>query len=211
MTETVRSPVKRVRWPLRPRGDLHFPPFPRLEPAARNDAHPGELYLWATTLAERAIDWYLRDKALKRLGSRVLRATAIVLGATGGLVPLFAAARTGHGEGWGYVLLATAAGCIAFDHFFGLSSAWMRNMKTVQLIQRRLTEFQLKYRIGQLTPDHPNRLAENLSMIEDFVTELLDLIEGETSDWLTEFRTSVRRLSRQSDWSDQHSEGRPLP
>ena len=99
------------------------------------------------------------------------------------------------------------AGCIAFDHFFGLSSAWMRDMKTVQVIQRRLTEFQLRYRMSELDTTGADHLPEKLGMIEEFVIELLDLLEAETTDWLVEFRSSVRRLGRQPDWSDQHPGG----
>jgi hypothetical protein len=42
----------------------------------------------------------------------------------------------------GYVMLALAAACVGFDHFFGLSTGWMRFMVTEMSLQQVLAEFQ---------------------------------------------------------------------
>src|SRR5690242_19760300 len=119
MATAQRETAPRRRWR---RGDLTPAPMVGLtvedwrNPAVALD----RLRTWAEHEAETAITWYLKDKNVKRVGSRALRALAIVLAAAGGVAPLLAAgaARTTN---WGYVLLALAAACVAFDHFFGLS------------------------------------------------------------------------------------------
>src|SRR5689334_15652484 len=98
-----------------------IPPTP-LGPAEWSDPLSAveRLREWAERHAVEAIGWYLADKRVKRWSSRLLRAAAVVLVTAGGLAPLV---RGGTNEG--YVLLALAAVCLAFDHFFGLSTGWM--------------------------------------------------------------------------------------
>jgi hypothetical protein len=185
---------------------------------------------WAEGQAEDAIAWYLRDKAIKRIGARVLRALAILLVVGGGVVPLLSAAWTGTAAGWGYVLLAAAAGCVAFDHFFGLSSGWMRDIVSVQTLQRRLTDFRMAWTTNLLRPaSMPGgnalgstglggagrggtgladsaaldeaELVRRLDLVQSFVTEIADLVESGTAEWLAEFRSNVGGLDGQTGWS----------
>jgi hypothetical protein len=200
------------------RGDLRARPFPRpatKEPWVTDSRHRLDaieaLRDWAEGQAEDAIDWYLRDKAIRRVGSRLLRALAIVLAVAGSLVPLLSAAWTGSAAGWGYVLLAAAAGCVAFDHFFGLSSGWMRDMAASQTLQRRLTEFRLEWTTNLLRPASVTgvpvpvggsavddaELNRRLDLVGRFAMEIADLVESETAEWLTEFRSSLARLDPQ--------------
>jgi hypothetical protein len=203
------------------RGDLRARSFPRpatKEPWVTDSRHRLDaieaLRDWAEGQAEDAIDWYLKDKAIRRVGSRLLRALAIVLVVAGGLMPLLSAAWTGNAAGWGYVLLAAAAGCVAFDHFFGLSSGWMRDMAAAQTLQRRLTEFRLEWTTNLLRPASHTaeqvagggsavddaELTRRLNLVGQFAMEIADLVESETSEWLTEFRSSVGRLDGQTAW-----------
>ncbi|MEU5782127.1 SLATT domain-containing protein [Micromonospora lupini] len=163
---------------------------------------------WAEGQAEDSVAWYLRDKAVRRRVSRVLRGCAILLGIAGGVVPLVSAASAGSGASWGYVLLATAGGCLAFDHFFGLSSAWMRDIATAQALQRALTEFRLDWATAELstataTEDREFDLVvrRRETLIRALVMRTAELVEAETDEWLSEFRSNIGDLNRRSAWS----------
>jgi hypothetical protein len=150
--------------------------------------------------AMEAGDWYLRDKRVKRRLSRVLRAAMIVFGVGGGLVPLLAAAGVESiGASWGYVLLAVAAGCAAFDRFFGLSAAWMRDIQGAQAAYHALAEFQLGW--ASLSR-HDNLSArdvdERLRYISEFVSKISDIVARETSSWNVEFGAAGDDLVNQA-------------
>ncbi|MFI7251326.1 SLATT domain-containing protein [Micromonospora chalcea] len=178
-------------------------PFPVLAPDQQPEAVLDRLRGWAEGQAEDAVAWYLRDKAVRRRISRLLRGCAILLGIAGGVVPLVSAASAGSGASWGYVLLAIAGGCLAFDHFFGLSSAWMRDIATAQALQRALIEFRLDWVAMQLgsaaTEDAVIRRREEL--IRVLVLRTAELVEAETGEWLSEFRSNIGDLNRRSGWS----------
>jgi hypothetical protein len=152
---------------------------------------------WAEREAADAIRWYLRDKATKRLAARILRALAIVLAVAGAVAPLLTAGTRVNGN-WGYVLLGLAAGCLAFDHFFGLSSGWLRDMATAQALQRRLVAFRFAW-VGAnaeqaLSSTYDANVKLRLGLIEDFVADLAGLVSAETGEWLAEFQSKVAKL-----------------
>jgi hypothetical protein len=185
------------------RGDLTPAPMVVLtvedwrNPAAALDT----LRRWAENEAGQAIEWYLRDKIAKRLGSRILRALAILLAVAGGVAPLLTAGSAGN-TNWGYVLLALAAGCLAFDHFFGLSSGWMRDIATVQALQRRLAQFRFAWIEANaeqaLSSTYAADVKQRLGLIERFAADLAQLVNTETGAWLTEFQTNMSKLDGQT-------------
>jgi len=165
------------------------------------------LFEYVEARAQEAVDWYLRDKRAKSALSQVLRALAIALAAAGGVVPLVDAATPGRGTGgWGYVLLALAAACIGFDRFFGVSSAWMRDMTTAQAIQRRLETFRYDWAAECLegAQDQPDaeHVLRALTLVRRFGEEVADLVEQETTDWVIEFQHSLSQLEHRAgrDW-----------
>ncbi|MEU9511142.1 SLATT domain-containing protein [Micromonospora sp. NPDC048169] len=194
----VDKPSRRV-----PRRDMIIRPFPVLTADQQPEAVLDRLRGWAEGQAEDSIAWYLRDKAVRRRISRLLRGCAILLGVAGGVVPLVSAASAGSGASWGYVLLAMAGGCLAFDHFFGLSSAWMRDIATAQALSRALTEFRLDWATTELrtpaTEEAAIRRREEL--IRVLVLRTAELVEAETGEWLSEFRSNIGDLNRRSGWS----------
>ena len=90
-----------------------------------------DLYGWVEQFAGETIDWYMSEKKRKARWSRSLRALAAILATLGGAIPVaaLAAGKPVYGN-WGFVLLALAAGTLAYDRFFGYSSAWLRYMAT---------------------------------------------------------------------------------
>lgn len=195
----------------RPR-DLQAQPFPAVPPGAASDpaAQRETLALlrqWAERDAEAAIDWYLHDKRLKRIGSRLLQGLAIAFAVAGTAVPLGTAASGGSGQGWGYVLLAVAAGCKGFDHFFGLSAAWMRDISVAHALRTELNAVRLEWAAEVLRAgpgsDDPRlpldrqELERQLALIARLAGAVRGHIEGETADWQADFTSTLSQLHGQ--------------
>jgi hypothetical protein len=153
--------------------------------------------------------WYLRDKGRKRTASRLLQGLAIVFAVAGAAVPLGTAATGTSGQGWGYVLLAVAAGCKGFDHFFGLSSAWMRDISVAHSLRFELNAVRLEWASDVLRagpggadlaagPLEPTEVERQLALIGRLVNAVRGQIESETATWQTEFSAATRQLHEQS-------------
>ncbi|MFF5112378.1 SLATT domain-containing protein [Streptosporangium sp. NPDC000509] len=156
------------------------------------------MYLEAEGRAIEAYTWYMRDRVRKRASSKILRGVAIVLAAAGGLQPLASAAGAGGGLGWGYILLASAGVCVAFDHFLGLSSRWMRDMVAAQEIQSRLHDFQLDWAVLNARDALDQRsipVEEYLELLRTFITDLSAIVTRETNEWVTEFQSGLAQLN----------------
>ena len=190
------------RW-WRRRRDLRPAPIPMAAMEQWQDTETAltQLYRYAEGRAIEAADWYLQDKRGKRSWSRGLRLVAILLVIAGGLQPLLDAAAPGTGRtAWGYVLLALAAACIAFDRFFGLSSGWMRSMTTAQALERRLGQLQYDWalecaRSAARTVD-PKQVQNRLALLRVFSDDVAALLQQETTTWVLEFQSSLLRLER---------------
>jgi hypothetical protein len=163
---------------------------------------------WAETRTVETINWYLRDKRVKRWASRFLRAASIAFAVTGGVLPLISSSTGSINPNLGYIFLAVAAGCVAFDHFFGLSSGWMRDITAIQVLQNRLTRYHLEWARWQST--HAGALsgtgseaadeatAIGLDLIGDLVVDLAQLTESETAQWVAEFSNSMAALRKEA-------------
>ncbi|MEV7267866.1 SLATT domain-containing protein [Micromonospora aurantiaca] len=94
-------------------------------------------------------------------------------------------------------LLPAACGFAAFDHFFGLSSAWARDIATVQAIQRRLDRFRLErweYELGNVGPADLTSAYQHthVTLIREFLDDLESLIAAETREWQVGFETECK-------------------
>lgn len=185
--------------------DLRVRPFP--VPTTEEWREPEgvlrRMYEAAEEHAIEASEWYLRDRVRKKTASRLLRGLAVVLGAAGGLQPLITVAMSGKSSGWGYVFLALAGTCVAFDHFLGLSSRWMRDMITAQRIQRRLRQFQIDWaglnarqamNAEASRPDVPGYL----DLLRGFLIDVSDITINETAEWVSEFQAGIAQLQGQT-------------
>lgn len=193
--------------------DLEAQPFPGIPAGAATDPDVqretlARLREWAERDAEAAIDWYLRDKRTKRISSRALQGLTIAFAVAGTAVPLGTAAAGGSGQGWGYVLLAVAAGCKGFDHFYGLSTGWMRDIAAAHALRTELNAVRLEWATDVLrggpaadTPGlllEPAELERQLALITRLAESVRGQIEGETADWRAEFSTNTNQLHAQS-------------
>lgn len=183
--------------------DLFASTLPLLSWAPESvEANLAELYRWAERFATDAIDWYMSEKRRKAGRSRKLRATAIIFATAGGLTPVavLAAGRAELGN-WGFVLLGLAAGCVAYDRFFGYSAAWLRYVSTATELRSRLAEFQLTWTAelaalaGQ--PVSAADAARLVGTVREFAQSVHRAIESETSNWVGEFDSRTAELESQ--------------
>jgi hypothetical protein len=177
------------------------------------------LFKRAEYTANEAIDWYLRHKRTRKRASRLLRALAILLVAAGMLVPLLTpVVRSLHAE-YGYALFAAAAACVAFDHFFGLSSGWMRDVVTAQALHARLEALRFDWaaecaRSALTTRRTMDEVDRQLTLLRDFSDDMVGLTSAETAEWMAEFRLTVasarQRMAQRPRRSGAHAaEPRP--
>jgi hypothetical protein len=199
MVGAARQPTAgREWWPWRRRRDLRAVPFPdqALQQWQDPEAALHLLYRHAEARAIDAVDWYLEDKRGKRAWSRALRVVVILLVIAGGLQPVLAAAGAGRAQpAWGYVLLALAAACVAFDRLFGLSSGWMRTMTTAQALRRRLELLQYDWAVecakaATRTVDG-KQILTRVGLLRAFADDAAALMQQETSEWVGEFQSNL--------------------
>jgi hypothetical protein len=211
-----------------PLGDLTGRSFPLGdwgEPAARLD----ELYRWVEADALRTADWYLSDRVRKRRAARLLR-LGTALGALGGaaLPILDLTGRVAAAAAWGYLSLLLAAGCLACDRYFGLTSGWMRSVATAQAVQRRLQALQYDWAsesvrevLGPAEGTASEATERCLGVLRRFSEDIADLVRSQTSDWMTDFRpgpaplrlhSAPSRVATETNLSPGVIQGRfPLP
>lgn len=161
-----------------------------------------ELFGWAEDNSQAAIEWYLSEKKRKARWSRGLRILAAILITLGGAIPLAAltASRAALGN-WGFVSIALAAGCMAYDRFAGYSSAWLRYMAAATNLRAQLSEFQLSWSrwmavLGDEEPSTENTLIM-IDAIRSFTQAVNETIRDETQSWLAEFNANLSDLKSQ--------------
>jgi len=163
-----------------------------------------ELCRWAEQVANDSIVWYLREKKRKARWSRSLRTLAVILLSLGGAVPLAAltSGRPALGN-WGFVLIGLAAGCLAYDRFFGFSSAWLRYMATAMELRSQLFDFQVQWAkwMAALGNEEPSSEAilNMVETIQSFITHINRTVGSETQSWLAEFHTNLSELGARLD------------
>jgi hypothetical protein len=173
--------------------------------------------------ALEAVGWYYAKKRSKNFWSRCLRFWAIAFTVLGGLVPILAA--TGivepvfryiynasdskdmqlaelHFNQFGYVLIGLAAGCVAFDRFFGFSTNWMRYIGAAMRIETARVKFcfEWEHLVAPLagTDPVPDLVRELLELIEKFSLATREAVEQETGAWISEFQTNLSQLDKET-------------
>jgi SMODS and SLOG-associating 2TM effector domain 2 len=201
MSEGEPSP-RRTR---RSAPDLRVPPLPPLDwSQAASLGAITEHFRAAERQALAAIDWYLIRRRLNSRLSRLLRGVAILLGGSGGIIPLVHSASPGTlSAEWGYVLLAASAGCVLFDRFFGFSSSWMRFMRAEFSIQHLLVTAQCDWvtAVSALGGAEPSEVArgELLDIARNLHTACQRVIEEETATWVADLTAGIEELHRSTE------------
>jgi len=180
--------------------DITPAPFPQLSWKQEDvDASLDELAGWVEGQATRAIAWYLDAKRPKARLSRALRCAAIAFATIGAAVPFVAALMDGMKLEWGYLAFALAGAAMAFDRFFGLSTAWMRYITAELALQGILQRFRLQRatlranRVGPV-PRREDMLAE-LELLASTAEAIHAEVARETLKWVSEFQSNVSELT----------------
>jgi hypothetical protein len=181
-------------------GDLDLSEFPPLTWSRTEIRHSlDELYAWGERLAAEAIGWYLSEKRRTSRWARSLRTAALILATAGAAVPVAALGAGRPAEAsWGFLLLALAAGCVAYDRFFGYSSSWQRYIATATSLRTQLIEYQATWakEMVALAAREPDRTdaVRLIDFVRTFAWNVNDTIRAETEAWLVEFHTRLTEL-----------------
>jgi SMODS and SLOG-associating 2TM effector domain 2 len=162
---------------------------------------------YAEAEAIKAIDWYFRSKKWKSICSRWLRASAIVLSTSAGIVPIaivlfqnFSGKKDDLASGlWVSLLLGLAAGLVGVDHFFGLSSGWIRYVITATGIQHALEEFRMDWNLLSAHLSAPPSHEQILALIDrakSFRIAVTGMVLDETKAWAAEFQNNMAQLEK---------------
>jgi SMODS and SLOG-associating 2TM effector domain 2 len=170
----------------------------------------------AESEAEKATKWYYEKKKSKNWWSRWLRGWAITFTVFAGLVPILGASgvfsfRTDPSHArllelqfnqFGYIFIGLAAGCIAYDRFFGFSTNWMRYIGAAMRIETARIRFRFEWErlsaTGKSGDPEDGKVRDMLETIERFMITIREAIEFETGAWISEFQTNLSQLDKET-------------
>ena len=180
--------------------DIRPAEFPTLSWQPRDvDDSLDALAEWVGGQAAASIAWYLREKRSKAACSRFLRIAALSFASIGAAVPFVTAIVDTVALQWGYLGFALAGASMAFDRFFGFSSAWMRYLLAEMAIQRIVQDMRLQRtalhaaRAGQ--PATAADIHAELTLLSTAAKAVHAEVERETIAWVSEFQSNVAELS----------------
>ena len=150
--------------------------------------------------ARKTINWYLEARRPKKRCARYTRAGAVTFVGIAGIIPVLSQM---DGLSWlnpafSTIALGIATLMVAYDRFFGCSSAWMRYIATEHEIRQALHQFQydiegfrLQWSSGQ---PNPEQTKAYLDRARAFILKVDGLIIAETNLWLAEFRDVLETI-----------------
>lgn len=206
----------RPRTPTRG-GDLGLPEFPPLTWSRTEIRHSlDELYAWGERLAVEAIAWYLVEKRRTSRWARGLRVASLILAGAGAVVPVVALGTGRPLSGnWGFLLLALAAGCVAYDRFFGYSSSWQRYVAAATSLRTQLVEYQAGWarEMVAMAAREPDRTdaVRLIDFVRTFAANVNDTVRTETEAWLVEFHTRLTELEARLQQAESGPARRGVP
>src|ERR1035438_1700782 len=165
-------------------------------------------FLATVKQGESAISWYRNNIRMKRFGSQILRSAAIVFASVGALLPLVVAAASRFDQSntwknmidaqWGYIAFAASAVCVAADKFYGLSSSWIRYMKTQMALEGALTDLRYDWIVlASKAAAEPtgDQIQGMLQKMKDFIVLIRTQVQQETDAWALEFQSNLADLT----------------
>jgi hypothetical protein len=175
---------------------------------ANTPASLGQLRAYVENEAAKAIQWYFGSKGSKALWSRWLRFLAVSISTIAGLLPIVVSLlQRKYPDSIGQiesglvvsVLLGAAAGILAFDHFFGFSSGWIRYVLTATSIQGALEEFRMDWELLSASSSSPPTNDQIMALVQrakSFRVAIAGMVFEETKAWATEFQSNLAQLEK---------------
>jgi hypothetical protein len=151
-------------------------------------------YVDLLKLYESVIGWYLDEKRRKSRRSKLLRGLAIVLGVTGGVVPIVSGIFPAIDSRIGYIFLAVAGGCGLADRTFGYTAAWNRFVRLAVEANTLFLGLQMAWR--QIAVQNSS-LEGQWELLSNYSDRLSSLVLSETIGWSDDLRSSVEDLAKE--------------
>ncbi len=170
---------------------------------SEGDGPAGKAIAYGRFCAMAAHDWYAEERKTKRLYARILRFAVIIVTAIAGIIPLIAEMGSPGkwfyvSPGWSSIFLAVAGAIIGFDKFFGLSTGWLRFTDAMTRIRSAIYRFDLDLLyMKEACPekwDADSAACNVIDRCRQVVTEVDEIVAGETSRWETEFRQVIQKI-----------------
>lgn len=167
----------------------------------------GKLRSYVENESTKAIEWYFNSKTSKSLWSRWLRFLAIALSTAAGILPIAISLLKAKYPVVGQLesgllvslLLGAAAGVVGLDHFFGLSSGWVRYVLTATAIQGALEDFRMDWHLLNAhlsSPPTNDQLVAMIQRAKSFRTTIANMVLDETKAWAAEFQSNLAQLEK---------------
>lgn len=181
-------------------------PIPDFHDLQWDNEHLGEsvekLYQLTIHRANGAAGWYRRNIPRVKRGARWTRIFAIFFAALGGIIPTISQLIVIDGNSlnplWSTVAIAAAGGALAFDRFFGNSSAWIRYITAEMRLSEMLQNFQFQWeaeRVAWQGKAPTFEQAQSLvSQSSTFLKEVAKVVQDETQMWVLEFQSTLKAL-----------------
>jgi len=152
---------------------------------------------WSLKDACKRIHWYEKKRLHNKKCSRLIRALSIALLTVSALCPImdgFTLLKDYSLPKWGYAFAAIAAAILGFDKYFGLSSGWIRYMRTQFSLERLLKEFH--YDWISIMLQQPHNFGSLMQRIKEFTFQIEALVKEETDTWANEFQNNIAELEK---------------
>ena len=161
-----------------------------------------ELLKYVEQEAQKATNWYWRNKRPKSFLSRSIQFLAVVLTSAAAIVPIIgelSKSDTLKNALWASLLVGLAAALLGLDKAFGFSSGWARYVMAATNVRKSLEEFRMDWAalIAKACPNPTPEQAEALiQRAKEFRMTVEGLVLQETKDWVTEFQNNLAQLEK---------------
>ena len=158
--------------------------------------------------AQKAANWYWREKNGKKTPSQAIQFLALALTALAGLAPIVIQVLKNSGvtqlQGFdsgpvASLLVGLAAALLGLDKAFGYSSGWTRYVLTATSMTKLLQEFRMDWvaiYAGSAAPPSAEQQATLIQRAKDFVSAVQALLLQETKDWVSEFQSNMAQMEK---------------
>ena len=169
----------------------------------------GKAYDLACKKTLDAIKWYQSARKKRRVAAQGLRFLAALLIVGGTLVPVLKPLYPDDVPAEvGYVLIVASGACLLINRAMGLSSGWIRYIRTSFILEKDLDAFQLDWAKALADmggrPETPKQVDDLLDKLRSFVAKVNRVLLNEMDTWADQFNQDLALLEGASNKSDRN-------